>query len=214
MWQRALAEYFQNEMGYCETYYEAREGCCKSRPCTRAFDPLLGNKYYLQKGHDYELEDTMQAEQLYLVQYRNPVVALMSFYYLYIKKRHIADTRDNFVDYYNRMIPYCMDFLKKWCVPKKHNVLKLGYEEILKDPLKALSSTVMFITGGEADKTRIQNTMWLMDHDGTLEPFKRRNPLDFPYFDRELFHEAEQRYLEMGHLYGFPTVSLYNYDKF
>lgn len=210
MLQRFLVEYFQNEMGYCEFYRGAREGCCKSHTCTKAYDPLLGNSYYLQKSHDRDLSDPLLDDQYYIVQYRHPVVTIMSDYSLYLNRTGFDDTKAAFVSFYNLVIQYRMGFLEKWCSLKQSNVFHLRYEDILANPGKALYATVAFITGGEVDKTRFEKALWIMDYTDSSKPFTNRNPMDFPYFDKGLFQEAEHQYLEMGQTYGFPAVSLYN----
>jgi hypothetical protein len=112
------------EFSYCEYYRH-----CGEVPCR---DGAL-----VQKNHDLDLGLPLDAAFRYVALARDPVPSIVSYY----KLTRAAKPWPAFA---SRKAKYWCDFVDKWMLTERSNVLRLTYEGILADPAAALSSFLGF----------------------------------------------------------------------
>jgi len=117
---------------YCEYYY-----ACRQHPCTEP-------KNSFQKSHDFELELPVQPDQKYLIQKRQPLDLLISWFEMRLLKDREEDTPDGFRAFVQRMRPYVDGFEQKWVDSDLQRRLVLDYEDYLNEPAKQLASVIRF----------------------------------------------------------------------
>ena len=147
--KRSLASGDSSEFHYCEYYYS-----CRSYPCVDA-----KNKF--QKSHDFELKLPIDNGTPHLVQIRQPVGLLISWYELRLKKGRETDSEKGWATFVERNIDYVDGFLRKWVPVGEKNGLIIDYDDYLRQPEFWLTRAVQLFLGSTADiKTRrIKNTI-------------------------------------------------------
>ena len=117
---------------YCEYYYS-----CRSNPCCDR-----GNTF--QKSHDFELDLPIDVDQKYIVQSRNELGLLISWFELRIPRKREVDSESGFIAFVQRMQPYLKGFRKKWIESELSKRLLLDYDDYLARPAEMLRDTLLF----------------------------------------------------------------------
>ena len=106
---RLLAAYLKSDFRYCEIY--TNPDCCQAQPCKYKYPGLL----FLQKSHDFQLEDEIPESCKFLIQYRHPIPRLFSDWKLAVSTREgLVDSYESFVKFSNNRKKYYINFFKKW----------------------------------------------------------------------------------------------------
>lgn len=154
---RVLARYFSGDpdfkvdggepdiagsFGYCEFYRH-----CRSVPCT-------DKRVTFQKNHDFDLRLPKHRHTWYLVQYREPLPAIISDYELQIRKGRISEEDDcerRFLQFLSKRLGFYALFKKKWVDPPvPSNICIIKYEELTVGPIESLRKAILFC---EPDKS-------------------------------------------------------------
>lgn len=121
-----------NKFHYCEYYY-----ACRSHPCKDS-----NNSF--QKSHDFELSLAVDQARKYLIQKRNPLDLLISWFEMRLLKNRERDTPDGFAAFVERMHPYINGFIEKWVDAPLPHRLVFDYEDYLQSPAEHLKSAIEF----------------------------------------------------------------------
>ena len=133
---------------YCEYYY-----ACRQHPCTHD-----GNKF--QKSHDFDLNLTYDPVQKYLIQYRNPLSLLISWFEMRLLRNREVDSADGFLNFVDRNESYVRDFQEKWMNNEIANRLLVDYESYISAPVKTLSEVIHFFGEDQViDEEKIQSVV-------------------------------------------------------
>jgi len=189
---------------YCEFY-----GHCNRVPCT---DPRTN----FQKNHDLELNLAKDKSNRYIIQYRHPVEAVVSFYKANIlrKERFGQGSEDSWQGWFDfiedsnfkrkigfwRRIPYRSIpgrilywklFVKKWIGAQKvPNVYYLSYADLINNPVGKLKEVISFINlSVSTDIDFIEQVVFKQGiHGGrnTGEKLKK-----FKYYNESFFRQIE-----------------------
>jgi tetratricopeptide (TPR) repeat protein len=130
-----LRETFGAAFRYCE-FYTPRD-CCRSLPCTRGGD----EEVFFQKNHDLELAvPTDLRDVVYAVQYRDPVMALLSDreYLATMEGEERAGDRDEYVVWLGRKAFHFDRFFDKWLRPARPHDVRIDYDDLVADPAGVL----------------------------------------------------------------------------
>lgn len=115
-----------------------------------------------QKNHDFRLDTPIEAGRKYVIQYREPLEALISWY-----KMRIADGRgnDDSPEAWERFARdntnYWRGFVRKWILSRERlaageRILLLDYAWLVSDPSGSVDRVVRFLTNGSPpDSERI-----------------------------------------------------------
>lgn len=104
---------------YCEFYT-----CCNQIPCTK--------NSFLAKNHDFDLDIPITPENKYIVLYRDdPFEQLEAWYRYQLLYPNSVDDLNVFIE---RNIQYYNNFRNKWVDNNYQNIIKITYDEFLKDP--------------------------------------------------------------------------------
>ena len=117
---------------YCEYYYS-----CRSLPCCDS-----ANTY--QKSHDFELTLPVNPQKNYIVQARNELDLLISWFELRLPRKRELDSAQGFLAFARRMQPYLQGFYSKWLQRDLPNRLILDYDDYLANPGQRLANVVQF----------------------------------------------------------------------
>ena len=120
---------------YCEHYYS-----CRSIPCVDA-----DNKF--QKSHDFDLDWPVDTSIPHLVQVRDSVSLLISWYEMRLKKNREIDSPDGWRAFVAKNIPYVEGFLRKWLPVAETNGLVIEYEDYLSIPDQWLEKVIHMFQG-------------------------------------------------------------------
>ena len=160
------------DFGYCEFYKH-----CNQTPCT---DPQVT----FQKSHDFGLEMLQSDELDYMVLYREPLPAIISFFEAELAWGNIAASNDNFEfweRYFRKRLEYYQMFKKKWVddAPAKSHVIK--YEDLTSKPGDIFHALVEWMAPTrQADRALINRIVECRKVKST------RKPEDFRYYSNEL----------------------------
>jgi hypothetical protein len=130
-----LQEVFRSGFRYCEFY--TPDGCCRSVPCTRVGDAEI----FYQKNHDFDFSvRTDLKDVVYVIQYRDPVMALLSDreYLATMQGEERAADRDEYVIWLGRKAYYFAHFFEKWLRRRLPNQVPIDYDDLVSDPARVL----------------------------------------------------------------------------
>ena len=115
---------------YCEYYYSCRRvPCCDAR-----------NSF--QKSHDFHLKLPANPEKKYLVQSRNSLGLLISWYELRLPRNRETDSPQGFVNFAKRVRPYLEGFRRKWIDSELPCRIVINYEDYLEKPEQNLVNAI------------------------------------------------------------------------
>lgn len=146
-----LREALQDDLFYCEAY--TPEDCCRLLPCTRGMGTLVA----FQKNHDLQLRlDTNIEGVTYLIQYRDPVMAILSEreYMAEVEGASVAQDRDQYAVWLGRKAAYFHHFWEKWLRTGAESRIVVEYSELLREPVAVLKRILESI-GVESDRMRL-----------------------------------------------------------
>lgn len=129
---------------YCEYYYS-----CRSIPCCNAVNSF-------QKSHDFELDISTDPDQKYIVQTRNHLGLLISWFELRLPRQREVDSPEGFVAFAKRMQPYLNGFRKKWVESALKNRVVIDYDDYLRKPVYWLQMAIeLFDDSARLDRNRL-----------------------------------------------------------
>lgn len=192
-----LLAYFGRDLAYCEFY---GSGCCRAMPCQRAYYPLLGNRFFIQKSHDLDFRDPIYPDALYIIQYREPIARIQSNWdhYLHVRQDQ-EDTPEAFRRFALAETRYHIRFWKKWLDQPPPRSVVLTYESLVRAPAEAISLVVALIDpSAKLDEIAMQRAVPLLDRPApsSLQRAASFSPRDVTVFRHqppELFPEIERR---------------------
>ncbi len=193
-----LNHYFGCRFLYCEYYNH-----CQQLPCANPANNL-------QKNHDFGLKLPTDGARDYVLQYRHPLYAVSSNYFLHL--RNVQGKGSPYEvgqepgkiwrEFAVKQVQRWKAFVRKWILENDNpRVLVLAYEDILHRPVEVFSGAVQFLCPSRvADRDRIESLVAQMNISA------KRNMQDFPRFDTRFFHQLEQRAREEIQAIGLPLV--------
>ncbi len=117
---------------YCEYYYT-----CRTVPCIDASNAF-------QKSHDFELDQPIETNRRFLIQTRNAIALLLSWFELRLKKNRESDSQAGFDAFVARQNSYISGFQRKWIDNDLPNRLILDYDDYMTRPAALLHRTIEF----------------------------------------------------------------------
>lgn len=208
-----LLRYFGMYLRYCEYYQPAN--CCHSTPCSKAYDPVARNRFFLQKSHDLDLIDEKDLDGFWIVQYRGILTQTQSYFDWALKTSMpgCEDTAAGFRKFAQRELKYFIRFYNKWVVKRQENTLVITYEDLVKHTERELIGATKFISGNaELDDDQLQFAM--AQKDTKINTFNSpkaiRDIYSFRYYDPVFFRELEQEVAERCPGYQPPFELLDN----
>ena len=124
---------------YCEYYYS-----CRSHQCVDA-----DNKF--QKSHDFDLDHPIDNAVPHIVQTREPIALLISWFEMRLAKNRETDSVAGWQAFVNEKLPYVDGFLRKWQPVAESNGLLIDYEEYLLAPDQWLEKAVRVFIGEQTE---------------------------------------------------------------
>lgn len=191
---------FGDEFRYCEYYTE--DGCCRSVPCRLAG----GCRVFLQKNHDFDLLLPVDLPGVtYVVQYRNPLFAVLSDreYLARLEGEELARDRDEYLVWLARRVAYYEGFFAKWLQSQEGAPrVTLDYDDLVDRPAQELTR-VLETAGVAIAYDRIESAVdGSQEHSAsfpvTTRPprFERRRLEASRYLDPELLPVFESLLLD------------------
>ena len=179
---RSLRKLFPEAIHYCEFY-----GHCRRTPCT---DP----KTNYQKNHDLHLNLARSQAYLYLVQYRNPIEAIVSWYGVHqtrahpLKRMFLPDTEAYWRRFFRAKLTFWKRYVEKWVVDARdENVCHVSYHRLLDQPTEELLRVAQIVFADRVvDRARVQT---IVDQE-QIAP--KHTITEFRYYQPEFFAEMEQ----------------------
>lgn len=141
---RLLQLYFGPEFGYCDFYggnpwVAEIDVCCGQIPCAR------GERIWLTKNHDFELDLPQIEGQKYLIQYRDFAPSVISNFELFVRNGG-ADTALSFRKFASGEFTRYQGFTERWVTSAFGRAqLGLNYSTFLSDPHTELDRAVAYI---------------------------------------------------------------------
>ena len=191
---RLLTGYFGDALHYCE-YYEH----CQQSPCS---DPLTN----FQKNHDFDLALPNDAGRRYIIQYRHPVTAIISWFELALKNgwKHDVreDTRECFARFLRDKMQYWRGFVRKWVIDNDHPAtVVLPYVQFSDQPESHFRQVLELIAPGHPVDEKL--LVASLDHENVR---RKRNPADFRHFDPRACEAAEGSAAQEMRLLELPSI--------
>jgi len=119
---------------YCEYYHH-----CRSIPCV---DPRVN----LMKFHDRSRRQPSEELAHIIVQVRNPLLSIRSFY-AFQHKRAPRDC-DDFLEMLRPELAYWSGFVEKWVLTPHPSRLVIRYDDLILDPSVTLARAIRFLQPG------------------------------------------------------------------
>jgi hypothetical protein len=200
-----LAKLLENALGddlaYCEFYSAA--DCCRQLPCIRRHR----SRITYQKNHDMDLAiDPDLPGVRYVVQYRNPVPAVVSDRELFAEVRGSALARDRsqYVMVLSEKAAHYARFYDKWVRHPHGSRFLMKYEWLCDAPAEAIDALIRFcgfsvtaerIAGAVAKVAPVVNRPPIVKDIGEAR-FAARDPARSEYFDPDLLATYESLVLD------------------
>lgn len=204
---RCLMDLLPEELSYCDYYRH-----CRRVPCTD------GSKNY-QKTHDFDLDLPIREDLNYIVQIRNPLEAVPSWYEYKFKDPYtrsgergwkklldrwlLRDNRLHWELFSRQKFDYWRRFAKKWSQSvQRPNVILLTYRDFVRDTTGALAR-VLDLAGvkSEVPSERIAEVV------EARRVEKRRELERFRYYDLQRFSRLEQGFMPLLQQLGIDPVA-------
>ena len=147
--EKMIKEYLKNEVLYCEFY--PVPDCCMQVPCKKAYSHALNNKYFLQKSHDFSIEDPYLENYKYIIQYRHPIPLIQSYYEYELERTQDVDNKHKFIKFLKTRADYYVGFYNKWINNPPPSSILILYEDLVLNVEKSVSAVIHFITGATVD---------------------------------------------------------------
>lgn len=166
---------------YCEFYQH-----CKQIPCS---DPQTT----LQKNHDLSLQVIPSKHYNYIIQYRSPLPAIVSWYeFSVLHNEYDLATRDSQAEWQKfalQKIKFWKEWKKKWITSDSYQrALLLSYEELTRSPAESLKKVLAVLHGDveQIDAELVEKTVQQVDVED------KRDVKEFTYYDPTFFEELTQ----------------------
>jgi hypothetical protein len=174
---RILRSYLGKDFHYCRFYTH-----CRQIPCS---DP----KTYLQKNHDFGLALKISPGQSYIVQYRNPLEALVSYYEFRIEQgQQKTDSYKSWVALAGKDILYWKGFIQKWVINRKGPYFyHLSYEDLIQNPIAKMGEVIKFVDPSKPAEPELVCRA-VRKHKVRIP----RNIKDFKYYNPRFFKKLER----------------------
>lgn len=199
---------FHEQIHYCDYYRH-----CRQIPC-----PDARTNY--QKNHDFKLNVKVDSQFHYLVQIRNPIQAIASWYTAELKHRHknrigegdlkrgikLNVLKDSYIFwrfFLAKSMIYWRRFAKKWILnpPVAPNIL-VRYEDLVDNPVEVLLGASRFINNDEDFELFLIEEVVMEQNIA-----KTRDISEFKYYDRDLFWRIENSLTEYYKNIGIPRIT-------
>lgn len=138
--RESLADDKQQSFHYCEYYYS-----CRTHPCCNANNTF-------QKSHDFDLKLPIAPAAKYLIQTRNRMGLLISWFELRLQKNREHDSPQGFNEFVQRNRKYVDGFQRKWLDRRLTNCLRLDYDDYLNRPAILLEEAVRYFDASHVVK--------------------------------------------------------------
>ena len=163
----SLANDTRHTFHYCEFYYS-----CRSHPCCNANNTF-------QKSHDFDLNLPIDPAMKYIIQTRDRLGLLISWFELRLQKQRECDSPEGFEEFVRRNCQYIDGFQRKWLDGRLSNCLRLDYDDYLRRPAELLADVVLFF-----DPNRVVNRSRVAQIVVDVRPARDNNA--FRFFDHSL----------------------------
>lgn len=174
-----VCNYFNQPYSYCEFYR-----CCNKNPCIK--------KSRFMKNHDFGFELKINQNNKYIALYRsNFIHQLESYFRINFPNDKTFNYLDDHLLYSNLLefikikIPLRNEFIKKWINNDNENILKINYDEIIKNPHDYLKKILMFMEINHSNED-ILNIL------SSFEPIKYLNHLPQKLVDK-IMHDLNNK---------------------
>jgi len=142
------------QFSYCEWYTTCRQFPCKDPATT------------FQKSHDFDLQLPILENQKYIVQWRHPVHALMSYFFLWSTSVQQEPSQELWNTFFFETLSYWKEFYDKWVrsAATSDRYLICSYEALMREPVHVLSGVVrMFRLHETPDQKRLEQIVFILD---------------------------------------------------
>lgn len=135
-----ICDYFKQSYSYCE-FYE----CCTTVPCKK--------QSRFMKNHDFDLKYEILPNEKYIVLYRTDYIHQLESYFriVYagvIKKFNYLENPflyRKLLEFIIKKTPYRTNFINKWVKNDSPNILKINYDDVIKNPKNYLENMLAFM---------------------------------------------------------------------
>jgi len=110
----------------CKNEWQEPIECCRDKSNKDVTICLSGRP--IIKSHDFDLKLPMRINIKYVVQYRNPMFSIASYYKLQKKKEMEFNISEK--DFWDENYAYWESFMQKWAVNRSKNILLVNYDDI------------------------------------------------------------------------------------
>ena len=118
--------------------------------------PCCDSATTFQKSHDFELNLPVKRHRKYIVQTRNELDLLISWFELRLPRKREVDSAEGFLAFARRMQPYLRGFCSKWLRSDLPNRLVLDYDDYLMTPDQRLADVIrFFLPDQQVDREKI-----------------------------------------------------------
>jgi len=193
-----LQHYFACRFVYCEYYHT-----CHQLPCANPANNL-------QKNHDFDLNLPTDGAGDYLLQYRHPLYAVTSNYFLHLSgEPHRGEPFEAgkepiriWHEFAVRDVEWWKVWMRKWILGNDNpRVWTLAYEDLLHHPVEMLSAAAEYLCPSHtADRQRVE---FLVEQ---LQVRAKHALTDFRHFDVAFFRDLEERARDEIEAVGLPLV--------
>ncbi len=164
----------KNAFVYCEYYSH-----CNNIPCINPHNTF-------QKSHDFHLDLPRNDQLFYLVQIREPLPAIISWFELSLKhefprqglEEEPADTKEYWHKFYAKKLEFYFGFLEKWILPGENdNLIIIDYDDYTTNRLASLKKILSFIEPGkEVDMWHLEKSLEQLKTKRTTKNFRHLDP--------------------------------------
>lgn len=183
---RVLSEYFDYNLSYCE-FYKAKNAChCNKVPCK--------NNCRLQKHHDFigyrqnigllKLPKNLPVK--YMIHYRDPIPAIMSWYEMHEKNRPQWKKKD-WESFAYETISFYKQWVAKWVydieIPRK---LVVKYENLVADPKTWFLNILYYMGEVNPDHKKLEHAI-------KINKIKNKRKItDFKYYNAKFIKKLKE----------------------
>lgn len=100
-----------------------------------------------QKNHDFDLQTPIRTDVKYIIQIRDPIDSLASYWELSTRTGDVPDTQEAYNACAKTWLEHWTGLMLKWVVPKLENRLIVRYRELVEFPNEVLTNVIQFMQG-------------------------------------------------------------------
>lgn len=135
-----LEYYFDGQLHYCSLYSDPPE--------VQLGVSLLTN---FQKNHDFDLATPVSADRKYIVQIRDPIDAIESWFHMARRTTELCGVgvpeHSQWKEFCSGKMGYYVQFVDKWIFNHVSNRLIISYSDLLHRPENAITSVIQHMCG-------------------------------------------------------------------